>query len=271
VNDLTVLDNDGTTRTMALDSQTNGRLTLGRDFTVVRITSGNWLYNTTQFSTPANSTLLHGAGTGTDVFKFNSGILANTGFQFSWQAGRTDTSGIITVVNFSSSISVTSGSANFINTSYTPTWNQTGATGVLTGIDINPTTTNISGIAYGLRSRINTGFTGGGTAWNIYADGTAPNGFGGDLKLLTAGNGFYVKEGTNATMGTATLVAGTVTVNTTKVTANSRIYLTVQSLGTVAVATPIAITARVAGTSFTITSSGVTDTSVISWIIIEPS
>lgn len=91
-----------------------------------------------------------------------------------------------------------------------------------------------------------------------------------NLKLTTAGNGLYVKEGTNATMGIATLVAGTVVVNTNKVTANSRIFLTVQSLGTVAVATPIAITARVAGTSFTITSSGITDTSVVAWQITEP-
>jgi hypothetical protein len=92
----------------------------------------------------------------------------------------------------------------------------------------------------------------------------------GSLTLSVAGGGILVKEGTNATSGAATLVAGTVTVNTTKVTANSRIYLTVQSLGTVAVATPIAVTARVAATSFTITSSSITDTSVIAWIIVEP-
>lgn len=94
---------------------------------------------------------------------------------------------------------------------------------------------------------------------------------GQDFKLLVAGGGIYVKEGSNATMGVATLVAGTVTVNTTKVTANSRIILTTQSLGTVAVPTEIAVTARTAATSFTITSASVTDTSVVAWIIIEPS
>lgn len=92
----------------------------------------------------------------------------------------------------------------------------------------------------------------------------------GNLTLNTAGNGLSIREGSNAKMGTATLAAGTVTVNTTQVTANSRVFLTVQSLGTVAVPTPIAVTARTAGTSFTITSSDVTDTSVVAWMIVEP-
>lgn len=91
-----------------------------------------------------------------------------------------------------------------------------------------------------------------------------------DLKLNTVGNGLYIKEGTNATMGICTLVAGTCTVSTTKVTANSRIFLTVQSLGTVALPTVVGVTARSAGTSFTITSASVTDTSVIAWEIVEP-
>ncbi len=92
----------------------------------------------------------------------------------------------------------------------------------------------------------------------------------GNLSLGTAGNKMLVKEGTNASMGVATLVAGTVVVNTTLVTANSRIFLTVQALGTVAVATPVSVTARTANTSFTITSSAITDTSVIAWHIVEP-
>lgn len=88
--------------------------------------------------------------------------------------------------------------------------------------------------------------------------------------LSVAGNGFQIKEGANATMGVATLVAGTVTVNTTKVTANSRIQLTPQALGTVTSPKPVGITARVAGTSFTITSGDATDTSTVAWTIVEP-
>lgn len=95
--------------------------------------------------------------------------------------------------------------------------------------------------------------------------------FGHDVKLMNVGSGFYIKEGTNATMGVATLVAGTVTVNTNKVTANSRIMLTRQNLGTITVPVGLAISARTAGTSFTILSGDLTDTSQVAWQILEPS
>lgn len=112
----------------------------------------------------------------------------------------------------------------------------------------------------------------GSYATNNYAllIGAGTAGTNGDVKLLTAGNGIYVKEGTNATSGVATLVAGVAVISTTKVTANSRVQLTVQSLGTVAVPTMVGVTARVAATSFTITSASITDTSTIAWIIFEP-
>lgn len=91
-----------------------------------------------------------------------------------------------------------------------------------------------------------------------------------DLKIGVVGKGLYIKEGVNATMGVSTLSSGTVTVSTTKVTANSRIILSIQSLGTVSVPTTVGVTARSAGTSFTITSASASDTSVICWQIIEP-
>lgn len=92
---------------------------------------------------------------------------------------------------------------------------------------------------------------------------------GGDLTLATTGAGLKVKEGgTAARMGAAALAAGTVTVNTTAVTANSRIMLTGQnSSGTHG---ELTISARVAGTSFTITSSNAADTRTVGWIIFEP-
>lgn len=91
----------------------------------------------------------------------------------------------------------------------------------------------------------------------------------GNIGVTTAGSGLVVKGGTNSRIGTATLVAGTVTVANTSVTANTRIFVTVQSLGTVSVMQAVGVTARVNGTSFTITSANVTDTSVISWFLIE--
>jgi hypothetical protein len=101
-------------------------------------------------------------------------------------------------------------------------------------------------------------------------DGTTGTGTleSGDHKVITVGKGLYVKEGSNATMGVATLVAGTVTVNTTKVTANSRIMHAGQnSSGTHG---ELTVSARTAGTSFTITSTSATDTRDVAWIILEP-
>lgn len=92
----------------------------------------------------------------------------------------------------------------------------------------------------------------------------------GNFKISTIGAGLFVAEGSNAKMGIATLVAGTVVVSTTAVTANSRIFLTAQSLGTVTVGQGLAVSARTAGTSFTITSATPTDTSVVAWMLVEP-
>jgi len=95
----------------------------------------------------------------------------------------------------------------------------------------------------------------------------------GQLKLTTVGKGLFLKEGTNATMGVAVLVAGAVTVPTTRVTANSRIFLTVNGVGVLAnLGSPYEnLATRVAGTSFDIKSSNVLDTSTVAWLLLEPS
>lgn len=92
----------------------------------------------------------------------------------------------------------------------------------------------------------------------------------GNLIIDVAGKGLNIKEGSNARMGVATLTAGTVTVSNTSVTANTRIQLTIQSLGTVTTPKAIGVTARSVGTNFTITSADNTDTSVIAWELKEP-
>jgi hypothetical protein len=80
--------------------------------------------------------------------------------------------------------------------------------------------------------------------------------------------GLTVTEGSNKKMGVATLVAGAATVANTSVTANSRIFVFSQVDG----GTPgwLRVSARVAGTSFTITSSSGTDTSTVAYLILEP-
>jgi hypothetical protein len=71
-------------------------------------------------------------------------------------------------------------------------------------------------------------------------------------------------------MGRLTLNGATeVTVNTTAVTANSNIFLT----GNVVGGTPLGVayvSSRVAGTSFGVKGAA-TDTSVVAWLIVEPS
>ena len=97
----------------------------------------------------------------------------------------------------------------------------------------------------------------GGT-WNVQ---------GVNLAVHSAGNGLRVAEGSNAKQGTATLAAGTVVVANTSVTAASRILLTPQDNNT---AGALRVSARVAGTSFTILSSVGTDTGVVAYQIFEP-
>lgn len=91
-----------------------------------------------------------------------------------------------------------------------------------------------------------------------------------DVNITVAGKGVTIKEGSNARMGTCTLVLGTCTVSNTSVTANTRIFLTVQSLGTVTVPSAVAVSARTASTSFVILASDLTDTSVVGWMMVEP-
>jgi hypothetical protein len=89
-----------------------------------------------------------------------------------------------------------------------------------------------------------------------------------DLSINTLGRGLRIKQGANAKQGRAVLVAGTVTVANTSVGANSDILITSQIDG----GAPgfLRISARVNGTSFTITSSSGTDTSTVGWMMLEP-
>lgn len=90
----------------------------------------------------------------------------------------------------------------------------------------------------------------------------------GSLDVSQVGQGLKVAEGTNAKQGTATLVAGTVTIANTSVTANSRIF--------VGYATPSAnasacyCSSITAGTGFTVKSVNGADTSKVAFQIFEP-
>lgn len=94
--------------------------------------------------------------------------------------------------------------------------------------------------------------------------------FSGNVIVGTLTKGIKVKEGTNATMGTGTLNGATeVTIATNKVTATSRIFLTIQlPHGTPAGA--IYVSSRSAGVSFGVKGVAA-DTSDFAWVILEPS
>lgn len=92
----------------------------------------------------------------------------------------------------------------------------------------------------------------------------------GNLSLPTAGNKLSIATGTNASIGTSSaMVAGTTTVNTTAVTASSKIFLTVNTPGGTQGTLSAPTASIVAGTSFVINSSSNTDTSTVNWWIIN--
>jgi hypothetical protein len=80
-------------------------------------------------------------------------------------------------------------------------------------------------------------------------------------------NGLKVSEAANGKQGVATLVAGVKVVSNTSITASSRIFLTPQDNNTLGI---VRVSARTAGTSFTINSTMLSDTGVIAYEIFEP-
>lgn len=90
----------------------------------------------------------------------------------------------------------------------------------------------------------------------------------GNLVLGTAGNGFQIKEGSNARMGTATLSGGTIAVSNTSAATGDRIFIQRVS-GTSAEFGHLSYTIS-NGVSFTINSTDAQDDSVVNWLIIKP-
>jgi len=91
----------------------------------------------------------------------------------------------------------------------------------------------------------------------------------GDIAVNSVGSGLRVKEGTNGTMGVATLTGGTATVATSAVAASSRILLTIQAPG--GTVGSVYIASRIAATSFVIQSTSGSDASTVMWLIVNPS
>jgi len=148
-----------------------------------------------------------------------------------------------------------------------PTWAAPSVSGFATSIQFyvtgqNPATNNIS---------LQPPSSVGGPRTQVLPDKS------GDVQVDDAVNGLSIsalKVDSNGIKinrirhGFAQLAAGTVTVSDGYVYATTRIMLTAQEGGT----TPgfLRVSARVSGTSFTITSSNATDTAKVAWVMIEP-
>jgi hypothetical protein len=79
-----------------------------------------------------------------------------------------------------------------------------------------------------------------------------------------------VNPGTSATIhGSDTLVAGTKVVTNTKIKANSRVYFSTLVPGSAATVGHLYVSARTAGTSFTVTSTNTSDTQYFSYLIVD--
>lgn len=121
------------------------------------------------------------------------------------------------------------------------------------------------------RSAVGALTTDGFFAMNAGQAGGAFTAFTGAPKALvcgSSGGGLAIKEGAQGRLGTAVLVAGTATVANSAISSAARIFLTTQVPGGT-VGTPY-VSARTAGTSFTITSTSGTDTSTVAYFLVEP-
>lgn len=204
---------------------------------------------------------------------------STTGVVFGLGTTFTQTSGTRNYIENLWNFSPTSGTAVHNQFVFTGTFNQTGgASGITRGIFLNQTLTSVAdfrGIEIAADNANAKGiYQTGGNTKNSFVGAT---GFGatttptdkveitGNLALLSAGNKIKIATGSNASLGTATLVGGTITVNTTAVTASSKIFLTYDLFG----GTPgsLEVGTITAGTSFVINSSSALDTSDVNWII----
>jgi hypothetical protein len=219
--------------------------------------------------------------TGINIHNTFNSATATQGIVFGNATSFTQTSGIRNYLDVNYSFAPTSGTAINNGLVFSGTLNQTGgANGIVRDIYLNRTVTAVSAyrgieIAYSNANSKGIYQTGASTTNNF----VGATGFGatttptdklevtGNLALLTAGNKIKIATGSNASIGTSTLIAGTVTVSTTAVTSSSKIFLTCAvtggTLGFLSVGT---ITN---GTSFVINSSSVLDTSQINWFIIN--
>ena len=211
------------------------------------------------------------AAAGNATFDGTAAFTTDDGFRL-MQEGAGAVTLLASIVTFSNPHSyslVTTGAGTFIDAEWDATIGQlvitgVGSSGGITNLPMG--TMPLPSLTWGVNT--NTGFyqksayelyysLGGADAIHIASNG--------DFNLL--GGALAVKESANGFQGVATMVAGTVTVSNTSITATSRIIfsnnLAGGTLGNVSCS-------RVAGTSFTLTSTSATETSTFAYQIFKP-
>lgn len=91
----------------------------------------------------------------------------------------------------------------------------------------------------------------------------------GNVKLSAPGDKLMIATGSNASIGTSTLVGGTVTVSTTAVTSSSKVFVSRNTTGGTAGHLNCPTASIVNATSFVINSSSGSDTSTVNWWIVN--
>lgn len=245
--------------------------------------SGLATYTDNGISTTSNYGISSSQASASSISVTNSNVTVLGGIQLGSSSASTFTSGTKNAITIVGNYAPTSGTGLFYNMSFTPTINQTGGANGATGaIIFEPTLTSVGSKWSALTSATsnsNALFI-NQTGSSSYSTHVGAFGFGsttvptdkveitGNLALLTAGNKLKIATGANASVGTsAAMTAGTITINTTAVTANSQIFLTHATLG--GTQGILSVGTVTAGTSFVINSSSATDTGTVNWLIIN--
>lgn len=164
-----------TTYKTVLDVAGSNQVRVGNSFATTVIQSTTLVLTGTTIQPSTNTSINPAAGsTGTGVTISRQATITNVGAAFKQLSitGNYAPAG--------------SGAGTFVGISLDSTINETStANQVVTMVDINPTLTSVQAALYGLRTRIASAPTGGGTAWNIYADGTASNYIAGNTGIGT--------------------------------------------------------------------------------------
>jgi len=137
-------------------------------------------------------------------------------------------------------------------------------TAITNGTANNVTITNgtINNATIGLTTAAAANFT------NVYSGNESISGALNVTGNTTMNSMMFMPVGANKSAGTATLLNGTILVNTTMVTANSLILYSRQTNGTGATGN-LFIPAKNAAANFTINSSAATDNSTVAWMLIN--